>query len=117
MHFDPLQVVTGLGFPPAWGYILHRWLRLSFYFQWCCSAVGGMIGSVLPPAAWLQADCNGASLIIAAVLWWLSRRRKRRAPKLAGAKSKALLAAVVAKMRETAKPRPVFRPAPGGSGA
>ena len=110
------QVALGLGTPPLVACVLcrFRW-QGRFYFTWCTSATGGMIGSALPPAAWTISAGDGVSLVLAAVLWWLSRRRRRRAPKLAGAKSKALLAAVVAKMRETAKPRPVFRPAPGGA--
>lgn len=36
--------------------------------------------------------------------WW--RRRRKRAPKLAGYKARALLAAVVAKLRQSLKPRP-----------
>lgn len=49
--------------------------------------------------------------------WWHDRRSRRgkRADGLIGEKSRALLAALVRKAREAAKPRPVFRPAPGGA--
>ena len=119
MQLDPVQIVLGLGTPPAVAYVLTRtiWPRSAFYRTWFTSAIGGMIGTALPPTTPDLVAANGASLIIAAVLWWLSRRRRKRAPKLAGAKSRALLAAVVRTMRERSKPRPVFRPAPGGARA
>jgi hypothetical protein len=44
------------------------------------------------------------------------RRRRDRAPKAVGAKSRALIAALARKVRESARPRPVLRPAPGGAG-
>jgi membrane protein implicated in regulation of membrane protease activity len=114
---DPVQIVTGLASPPAVGYLLWRVLpaRASFYWMWSAAAIGGAVGSTIPPSAWVQVASNGVSLIIAAIMWWLSRRRRKRAPKLAGAKTKALLAAVVRTMRERSKPRPVFRPQPQGS--
>ena len=118
MPHDLQQIALGFATPPAIGWLLWR-VRMfgasSFYWLWCTSALGGMIGSLLPPPAWVQSASNGASLVLAAFLWWLSRRRRKRSPKLAGAKSRALLAAVVAKMRESLKPRPVLRPAPGGA--
>jgi len=43
------------------------------------------------------------------------RRRRKRAPRSYGAKSRALIAAMVARMRESLRPRPVLRPAPGGA--
>jgi hypothetical protein len=60
---------------------------------------------------------SAGQLVLAVVMWWLSRRKRKRSAKLIGAKSRALLAAVVARMRGAAKPRPVLRPVPGGSGA
>jgi hypothetical protein len=50
------------------------------------------------------------SAAIAAVVQWWRRRRKRRALAALGAKGKALIAAMVAAMRERAQPRPVLRP-------
>ena len=49
--------------------------------------------------------------------WWDCRRKKRRkrAPRAYGAKSRALIAALTAKARAAAKPRPVLRPVPGGA--
>lgn len=49
--------------------------------------------------------------------WWRKRKRKRRkrSPKALGAKSRALIAALVRRAREAARPRPVLRPQPGGA--
>lgn len=48
--------------------------------------------------------------------WWRKRkRRKRTSPKALGAKSRALVAALVRRAREAARPRPVLRPLPGGA--
>ena len=120
MQPDLVQIATGFGSPPVIGYTLSRILphaRARFYFLWSTSALGGMLGSWLPPSAPVQSASNGASLLLAAFCWWLSRRRRKRAPKAMGAKSRALIAAMVAKVRESAKPRPVLKPVPGGSGA
>lgn len=93
-----------------------RMTATGFYQQWAWCGIGAVIGQAI------SANLRGlavavAELILAAVLWWLSRRRRKRAPRAYGAKSRALLAAAVARMRETLKPRPVFRPAPGGARA
>lgn len=75
-------------------------------------------------AAWLPGDISGVNgrwmLPLNAVLavfflttWWRGRRRRGRVPRSYGAKSRALLAAVVRVLRERAKPGPVFRPQPG----
>lgn len=89
-------------------------LRMTFYGGWVSIAAVVMFCALFA-GQWLWAGVAAADALIAAILWWLSRRRKRRAPKLAGAKSKAILAAVVRTMRERSRPRPVFRPQPQGS--
>jgi hypothetical protein len=43
------------------------------------------------------------------------RRKRRRSPRSLGAKARALLAAVVARMRQSLKPRHVLRPVRGGA--
>jgi O-antigen/teichoic acid export membrane protein len=48
-------------------------------------------------------------------LWWRNRRRRDRAPRSIGDKTRRIIAALVAKVREAAKPRPALRPAPGGT--
>jgi MFS family permease len=55
-------------------------------------------------------------------LWWRNcrkRRKRKRAAAMAGAKSRALIEALVKRVRETARPRPVLKPVlrPAGAGA
>jgi hypothetical protein len=60
---------------------------------------------------WVNAAIGVA---VMAFLAWRDRRRRRRKRGAAslGAKSRALRAALVRRMRETGKPRPVLQPAP-----
>jgi hypothetical protein len=64
-------------------------------------------------AAW-----TGCCLVCSIWSWihWNRKRRKRGALAAMGAKSRALVAALVRKVRESATPRPVLRPVPGGAG-
>ena len=64
----------------------------------------------------LVAGLFAVSAVWLAWEWWRKRKRKRRDPaaRTLGAKSKARLAALVAKARGAARPRPVLRPVPGG---
>jgi hypothetical protein len=71
-----------------------------------------VIGLVVPDHSWTGFDLGAAA--IAAWLLWRRRKRKRALREL-GAKSRARLAALVRKARESAKPRPVLRPVPGGA--
>jgi hypothetical protein len=99
----------------AWGRVQRKRGRVwNFYGGWVSSCIGGAVGWALS-GSWNLVAVDAANALLAVIMWWLSRRRKRRAPKSAGAKSKAILAAVVARMRETLKPRPVLRPVPGGA--
>ncbi|HXJ24450.1 MAG TPA: hypothetical protein VNH17_02060 [Streptosporangiaceae bacterium] len=92
------------------------WRSYNFYFGWLCGCLGGAIGFASGGGwPWMAADLANAGL--AAVLWWLSRRRRKRAPRAYGAKSRALVEALVRRAREAARPRPVLRPVPGGAGA
>jgi hypothetical protein len=70
------------------------------------------IASVLL-GAWPLAVVNGLGALLAAWEWWKRRRRKDRAPRAYGEKSRALVAALVRRAREAARPRPVLRPIPG----
>jgi hypothetical protein len=56
--------------------------------------------------------------VLNAIWWWRSRKRRKRRSALAalGAKSRALIAGLVRKARETARPRPVLRPVPAPAG-
>lgn len=65
--------------------------------------------------SWLPAAGSGVSLIAAIAVWWWRRRKRRKVAALIGAKSKALRDALVRKVRESARPRPVFKPQPQGA--
>lgn len=66
--------------------------------------------------SWPLAAINGLGALLAAWEWWKRRRRKDRAPRMLGYKARAAIAALVRKVRESAKPRPVLRPVPGAAG-
>ncbi len=76
-----------------------------------------MAALALVEARWALAAVFTACALAAAYEWrkhWRNRKRKRAAA-LAGAKSRARIAALVARVREAAKPRRVLRPVPGGA--
>ena len=104
--------------PMLVGYVFSRFdwpFHGNFYVCWFVAAIGGVLGCVLPPDAQpIYAPGYLASAGLAAFLWWLSRRRRKRASRQLGAKSRALLASLVRKMREQKVPRPVLRPQPQG---
>lgn len=62
---------------------------------------------------WVWASVSAAVLVWTAHTWW-NRRKRRRAPRTLGAKSRARIAAMTARMRERPA-RPVLRPVPGGA--
>ena len=68
-------------------------------------AVSGIIPPDWPWAAWFA-----FLAAVNAIIWWRRRRKKRRALAAIGAKALAIRAAMVATMRERAKPRPVLKP-------
>jgi len=92
--------------------VLSRRGAYRFYAGWINGALFGSAGYAIG-REWAGVAGGILSAVIATVCWWLSRRRRKRAPRAYGAKSRALLAAVVAKLREATKPRPVFKPVPG----
>ena len=70
----------------------------------------------LVASMWQLALIDGA--VVALIVWaiWLDRRRRRdRARRVLGEKSRARVRALVASMREAAKPRHALRPVPGGA--
>lgn len=83
--------------------------------DWLGGAAGGAIYGLLTHGIAYTAGC-ALSALAAVAYWWWKRRRRDRAPRLLGEKSRALIAALVAKVRESARPRPVLRPVPGGAG-
>ena len=113
-----LNAVLCFGGPPLWAALtllaVRRRSQAAFFGGWICGCIAEMIANALDVQI-LGLIASAASLILAAVLWWLSRRRRKRAPKLAGAKSKARLAALVRTLRERTVPRPVYRPQPQGA--
>jgi hypothetical protein len=116
---DPFTLVWACAWPPLWAGFwacVRRRLPVLYspYLAWAITAAVCVIGYGIA-GEFVPAAISAFHVMLALVLWWLSRRRRKRAPKLAGAKSRALLAAVVAKLRESLKPRPVLRPVPGGA--
>lgn len=81
-------------------------------WPWLAAATVDLAASIAA-AEWLPGAVSAVQVAIAVAIWRWRNRRRDRAPRAYGAKSRALLAALVRKARETAKPRPVFRPAPG----
>jgi hypothetical protein len=122
MTVETFGVAWAIVWPPVWApswmWATRRLLGGRALGGYWGSWITASVTTVLTQAAGgdlIAAAVAAVSTVFAAIMWWLSRRRKRRAPKLAGAKSKAILAAVVARMRETLKPRLVLRPVPGGA--
>ena len=117
MWFD---VILDVVWPPVSG-LLYALMRSRYggdfrgrtYVMWGYAAAWD-IGIGLIAALWLPVIVSAANLILAAWLYWRHGRRKDRAPRAYGAKSRALLAAIVRRAREAAKPRPVLRPVPQG---
>jgi hypothetical protein len=117
-------VIVSAVWPPVWGALdsylmralghLRGTVTSNAYRMW---ALLGCVCAVIDFAtsAWLLGLASAGSGLIGAFLWWRDRRRRKRAPRAYGAKSAALLAALVAKARAAAKPRTVLRPVPGGA--
>lgn len=66
---------------------------------------------------WVFAGISCAVGIWCLIDWWRDRRKRKRALRAYGAKSLALVAGLVRRAREAARPRPVLRHAPGGARA
>ncbi len=79
------------------------------WFAWGAYAVAAALAWLL---GWVPTAAVAAAL--AALWFWLMwcRRRRGRAPRSYGYKAKAAIAALVRKMREAMRPRPVLRPVP-----
>lgn len=117
-----LNVLVGFAVPLGTGLLWSgdlpgRHPRFSHLVSsWLPAAIGGG-GVALLTHGIAYATGAGASALAAIAYWWWKRRKRRdRAPRAYGAKSRALIAALVRKAREAAKPRPVLRPVPGGAG-
>lgn len=92
----------------AWFFSRRRSVTL-FWEWWWWVAAGVIVMAVIyhDVAAMVTAAVNA---ILAVFFWWRSRRRRDRAPRSYGAKTKAILTAIVRKLRESGKPRPALRP-------
>ena len=114
------DILIGFLLPPVSGY---AWMLAFKALGWRASgAVSGWLSSsvslmIISPFQhdWGMFACAAASFATALAVWWWKRKRRDRAPKMYGAKSRALVAALVRRAREAAKPRPVLRPVPGGA--
>jgi hypothetical protein len=86
------------------------WSRTIFGEAWACGGLGVVLAFA---GQWPENAIGVVQVAIGAWLWRRGRRGRKRAPRAYGAKSRALVAALVTKAREAAKPRPVLRPVPG----
>lgn len=105
-----LSDMSVVAMPPSFAYAA---LRTRAPMNWLGAWLGGTVGNVcagLSERDWLLIAGGCASALAAAAVWWYRRRDRKRAPKALGEKSRALVAALVARAREAARPRPVLRP-------
>lgn len=113
------DVALDLAWPPLAGFS-YALLRSRYggdfrgraYVMWAFASAWD-IGVDLYAAQWFPMACSGASLVLATWLYWHHRNRRDRAAKLSSAKGRAIIAALVTKAREAARPRPVL--VPGGA--
>lgn len=117
MTFHWLWLAWAVASPPVASFGWHMLLRSSvaaFLGGWLAASAGGIIvGSIERDVYWGSGSAVSCVICVAA-WWWRKRRGRKRAPRAYGAKSRALLAALVRKAREAGKPRPSLRPVPGG---
>lgn len=109
------NALTVVVIPPLSSWTTHRLLRGSrdaFYFGWIASAIVGGVYLLADGEHPVWTVIAGANAGLAAYLWWRKRKRRKRAPRAYGAKSRALVDAVVRKMRQERQPRRVLRPLP-----
>lgn len=109
--------IMALLWPPIWAAMFARfWPQPArAVYGMACAAVGGVIADSLPPLDLPALAVSSSWVIAAALIWWWRRRKDRRKALAAlGAKSRALIAAMVTRMRERPA-RPVLIPSPGGA--
>src|SRR5260221_13586853 len=117
-----IDILWALCWSPAYaigGTILHRRLRGSWKLPWPPAVANGLMAAGLGTVTgyaigrlWIPAAIGAAWLALGVLLWWLGRRKRRRALALLGAKSRALIAAMVKRVRQERKPSRVLRPHP-----
>jgi hypothetical protein len=112
-----LQVALGALVAPcsaaAWSRLIPA-LRREFLTGWVGGCVCGGASAVI--ISWRPYAIGAAiSLAVALAVWWHRRKKRRRGAALLGAKSKALRDALVRRVRQSGRPRPVLIPVPGGA--
>lgn len=78
--------------------------RLAGWRPFTAGAAAGSLFAGILAGRWDEAGFSAAALAVLAWDWW--NRKGKRAAKAAGAKSRALLAAIVVKAREAGTPLP-----------
>lgn len=109
-----INVLVAVVIPPfsSWSsHVAFRSSRDAFYCGWILSALFGVVGLSIQHY-WVWAGIAGVNMLIAVYLWWRKRNKRKRAPRAYGAKSRALVTALIRRAREHARPRPVLRPLP-----
>ena len=114
-------IVVSIGGLVLWFYgslANQHWARLWGSASIALADVAAFAADVAAGDGW-AALLSVVFAVIWGLIWWSERKRKRRDPaaKTLGAKSRLLVAAIVERARESAKPKPVLRPVPGGAGA
>ena len=106
-------------FGAGWIVQIAAWFhRVEMFWPGVIFAVASTISAALAAAEgdfafmWF---CLACAVINAIGAWfWWNRRKRRRGPRAIGAKARARIAAMTARMRERPA-RPVLRPVPGGA--
>lgn len=122
MNSIGVQIFVGFVLPPlsalCWKTLfdLVGWGRFyNWVLGWGWSGLSTFFLSMTPPFEIIGVIGGGLNLLCALAVWWWKRRKRKRAAGLVGTKSRALVAALVRRAREAARPRPVLRPQPGGA--
>jgi hypothetical protein len=114
-----LEALLAAATPPVAAFLWAIFDRLihapqRFVGTWISSgAVGLVVGIAEKDMAWLVG--SAVSVAVGVAIWWWRRKDRKRAAKALGAKSCALVAALVERAREAARPRPVLQPQRGGA--
>lgn len=95
--------------------ITKRWPPLSLALaRWM--GVAAVLGVANACTGYLAGSAGEViSLAVALAIWWYRRKKRRSVAALIGDKSRRVKAAIVARMRQSARPSPVLRPSLGGA--
>lgn len=119
------DLIFALAWPPVFAFaraVILRALRtgrpwaVAVAEGWTGAGIGVVLTLAFAGAGhWPGMALGAAQVAVGAWLWRRGRRGRRRAPRAYGAKSRALVAVLVAKARDAARPRPALRPVPGAA--